>query len=140
MVDLDQGGTFRGWVRQYLGPSVGWVMLPGQNILPIAVAGTYTLTPDITLVTVNVAGAVTIVLASAIQPSVSAGVQPGLFGNVPVTIVDIGGNATPHPIMIQPASGAETIMGLASISISVNYGGYTLVPNSPLKTWNSISP
>ena len=138
--DLDQGGTYRGWVRQYLGPSVGWVSLPGQNIFPITTAGTYILTPDISLVTVNVAGAVTIKLPPASQPAVSAGVQPGLFGNVPITIVDVGGNAGANNITIQPTSVAETIMGLTQIKITVNYGGYTLKPNSALKTWNSISP
>lgn len=127
-------------MRQYMGPSVGWIEIPYQNILVITAAGTYNIAPDVTLVTVNVAGAVTLNLPSAIQPSVPAGVQPGLFGNVPITIVDVGGNAGSNPITINPFSVAETIMGQTSIQLATNYGGYTLKPNSPLATWNSISP
>lgn len=138
--DLDQGGTQRAWVPQYLGPSIGWVWAPAQNVLAITVAGTYTLDPSTSLVTINVAGAVTIILPSAIDPTVPATVQPGLFVNNPVTIVDIGGHAQANPITIQPKSGAENIMALTSIQITVNYGGYTLAPNSSLKGWNSISP
>lgn len=138
--DLDQGGTYRAWVRQYLGPSIGWAYAPLQNLLPITAAGTYILDPSTNLVTVNVAGAVTLVLPSAIDPTVPAGVLPGLFANNPITIVDIGGNASAHPITIQPASVLENIMGLASITLSVNYGGYSLLPSSVLKGWNSISP
>jgi hypothetical protein len=138
--DLDQGGTARQWQMAYLGPSVGWVRVPVQNILAITAAGTYVLDPSTSLVTVNVVGAVTITLPSAIDPSVPAGVQPGLFANNPITIVDIGGNATAHPITIQPASGSENIMNLPSITLSVNYGGYSLLPNSALKGWNSILP
>src|SRR6266404_6779238 len=128
--DLDQGGTARQWVRTYLGPSVGWVDLPGTNPFPITTAGTYILSPDTSLVTVNVAGVVIVVLPSAVNPSVPAGVQPALFAKTPITIVDIGGNAEANPITINPASGSENIMGLASITISVNYGGYTLNPDN----------
>ena len=139
-LDLDQGGTPRQWVRTYLGPSVGWVDLPGTNPFPITAAGTYILSPDTTLVTVNVAGAVIIVLPSAINPLVPAGVQPALFAKTPITIVDIGNNAQAHPITIQPASGAEKIMGLASIQITVNYGGFTLLPSDAQQGWTNISP
>ncbi len=138
--DLDQGGTSRQWVRTYLGPSIGWVDLPGTNPFPITAPGVYTLAPDTSLVTVNVAGAVTIILPSAVNPLVPAGVQPALFAKTPVTIVDIGNNAQAHPITIQPASGSENIMGLAQIQITVNYGGYTLSPNSAQQGWTSISP
>jgi hypothetical protein len=129
----------RTFSRQFMGPSIGWVDLPQQFTLPITAAGTYNLSPDVTSVTVNIAGAVTIVLPSAIQPSQQA-VQPGLIGNLAITITDIGGFAAAHPITIQPFSGAENIMGLSSISLSVNFGGYTLMPNSTLKGWLSISP
>jgi hypothetical protein len=142
-LDLDQGGTSRQWTKAYLGPSVGWINIPAQNILAITVAGTYQLDPSTSLVTVNTTGAVTINLPAAIDPLVGPQAQPGLFANNPITIVDIGGNAGAHPITIQPIQpnpNSETIMGLTSISLSVNFGGYTLFPNSTRKTWNSISP
>lgn len=139
--DLDQGGTNRQWTRSYMGPSVGWVYAPLQNVLLITTAGTTVLDPSTSLVEVNVAvGAVTIKLPSAIQPAAGATAQPGLFVSNPITIVDVGGNAGSNAITIIPVSGAETILGLASIQISVNYGGYTLQPNSAQKTWNSILP
>lgn len=139
--DFDQGGTSRQWVRTYLGPSVGWVYLPGLNPLPlITAAGTYVLQPDTTLVQVNVAGAVIITLPSAIEPKVSAGVQPALFAKKPVTIVDIGGFANGHNIVINPASPAENIVGLPTISITTNYGGFTLSPSNTQKGWTIISP
>lgn len=138
--DYDQGGTARQMVRTYLGPSVGWVDLPGRNPYPIVAAGTYILAPDTSLVLVNIAGAVTIFLPTAIDPGVPAGVLPGLYAKTPVTIVDIGGFANAHPITIEPASIAENIVGLASIQITVNYGGFTLNPSNAQRGWTVISP
>ncbi len=144
--DLDQGGTSRSWVRTYLGPSVGWVWTPQQNILPITAAGSYTIDLSTTLVTINVAALVTITLPSAKGTSAlggtggaTDGAVPGVANKVPITIVDIGGNCFLFPTTIQPFDG-ENIMGLTSISLSVNFGGYVLAPNATLQGWNSISP
>ncbi len=139
--DLDQGGTSRQWVKTYMGPSVGWVYLPGVNPIPNIIAGgTYTLLPTTTLVQVDVAAPVTIILPSAIRPVVPAGVLPGLFANKPVTIVDIGGFAAANPITINPASGSENIMGLATIQILSAYGAWTLNPSTIQRGWTAISP
>lgn len=135
--DLDQGGTDREWLRVYRGPSVGWITIPYRNVLIITAAGTYTLNPSTSLVQVSVAGAVTIVMPSAVDPAVGPGALPGLFAKNPVTIVDIGGNAATTPITIDPASGAENILGLASVQITANYGGLTLVPSSKQKGWTN---
>ena len=43
-------------------------------------------------------------------------------------------------ITIQPTSVAETLMGLASIAITVNFGAFTLNPEPSLPGWISISP
>lgn len=125
-----------------MGPTVGWVYLPGLNPLPtITVAGTYILQPDTTLVQVNVNGLVTIVLPSAIDPGVPAITQGALFAKKPVTIVDIGGFASQaNSITINPASVAETIMSLPSIAITVAWGAFTLNPSNAQRGWNSISP
>jgi hypothetical protein len=138
--DLDQGGTSRQWVPKYLGPSVGWVRAPAQNILLIAAAGTFSLDPSTSLVQVNVAGLVTIKLPKCVVPTAGAQAQPSLFVQNPITIVDTGGHASSFNITIQPNNVGETIMGLTSILLSVNYGGYVLQPNSAQATWNSISP
>jgi hypothetical protein len=123
-----------------MGPSVGWVNVPVQNVLAITTAGTYQLDPSTSLVTVNVAGAVTIILPTAIDPTVPAGALPGLFANNPITIVDIGGHASAFPITIQPFSVFENIVGLASIQIRTDNGGFTLLPLSSQQGWSSISP
>lgn len=137
--DLDQGGTYREWKPAWLGPSLGWVWMPNRNVLQITAAGTYTLDPSTSLVEVNVAGAVTVVLPSAIDPTVPANVLPGRFVKTPITVVDIGGNAATHPITINPASGAENVLGLISIQVSVNYGGFILYPSNTLKGWTNQS-
>jgi hypothetical protein len=137
--DLDKGGTSRQWVLTYLGPSVGWVYLPGRNQFEIAAAGTYILQPDTSVVNVNVNGAVTIMLPSAINPKVPAGVQPALWAKTALSVVDTGGFATAHPITIMPTSVAETIMGLASVQITSAFGAFILSPNNTLKGWvNSV--
>lgn len=137
--DLDKGGTSRQWVRKYLGPSVGWIDVPSENILPIITVGTYNIDPSTNLVLVNVAGAVTINLPSALTPSAGAQAQPRLFAQNPITIVDIGGNANANPITINPFSGAENIMGLSSIQLTTNYGAYSLQPSNAQAGWTSIS-
>ncbi len=137
-LDLDQGGTSRQWVRTFMGPSVGWVMLPGLNpIALITAAGTYVIQPDTTLVEVNCTGAVIITLPSAIYPGVPAITQGALYAKKPITVVDIGGHAQAHPITIHPASVAENILGLASIQITANYGGFTLSPSNAQKGWTN---
>lgn len=137
--DLDQGGTSRQWVRTYMGPSVGWVYLPGRIPFQITAAGTYTITPDTSVVDVSANGAVIVILPTALNPNAPAGALPGLYARTAITIVDVGGFATAHPITIQPASVAETIMGLASIQITANFGAFILSPNVSLKGWvNSV--
>lgn len=135
--DLDQGGTKRAWVREYLGPSVGWIYAPQRNVLLITAAGTYNLDPSVSLVEVNVNGAVTVVLPAATDPSVGPQALPGLFAKNPITVVDIGGFAAGQPITIQRNNSAENILGLASIQITANYGGFTLKPSSTQRGWTN---
>ena len=133
--DLDQGGTSRQWVNVNMGPTIGWVSLPGRNPYAINSAGTFALAPDTSLVLVNIAGLVTITLPTAIDPEVPGGVQPALFSKTPITIVDIGGHAASFNITIQPFTLAENIMGLSSLQITSNYGSYTLEPSNTQKGW-----
>jgi hypothetical protein len=45
-MDLDQSGTSRQWLKAYLGPSIGWIERPYQNLQPItAHYGGFTLQP-----------------------------------------------------------------------------------------------
>src|SRR6516225_498337 len=126
MVDLDQssGAITRHWQQVYMGPSIGWLDIPGQNLQPITTAGTYAIDPSINLIEVNVAGAVTIVLPSCQFPAAGPQAQPRLFAANPITVVDVGGNAAANNITIQPNNVTETVMGLASVKIATNYGGF----------------
>ena len=121
-----------------MGPTVGWVYLPGRNPFEITAAGTYSISPDTSVVNVNANGAVIINLPTAKNPNAPAGVLPALYARTAISIVDVGGFATAHPITIQPLAG-ETIMGLASIQITSNYGAFILSPNVSLSGWiNSV--
>jgi hypothetical protein len=140
-MDLDQSSVIRWqWSQCFMGPTVGWQPYPVRNLLPVVVTGTYVLDPAVNLVEVNVAGSVTIVLPSCQNPGVPAGAMPGLYTKNPVTIVDVGGNAAANNITINPNNAGETVMGLTSVKIATNFGGYTLLPVSAQRTWTSISP
>lgn len=132
--DLDQGGSTRQFERRWLGPSVGWVWTPVENILAVTSASASPVVGT-TLVTVNYNGAVTITLPDVTQPSIPANSIPGPFLGLPLTIVDIGGFAATHNITINPAAG-KTIISLASIAIANAYGGFTLIPNLSTGNWD----
>ncbi len=116
--DMDMGGSITMFERTYLGPTLGWTHLPVSSIVTVTSAS-YTVTEPTTVVRVNVGSAATIQLGSAIP----LGQQVAL----PKTIEDVSGNAGTNHITIVPA-GTETINGLSSIVITVNYGSFTLVP------------
>ena len=138
MPDLDQGGTYRQWMLQALGPSVGKVVGPLQNVLQIASAGTYTLDRNTNNVQVNVAGAVTIVLPPVQYSTAGATAVPGSYLNTPITIIDAGGHAGTNPITIQAATG-DSITGAGSIQINTAYGSAWLMPNSTQRQWTLIN-
>ncbi len=119
--DLDQGGTIRLWEKTYLGPSLGWIMLQVSSIVNVVAGGTTSVPAGTTLVTVNFNGAVSLQLASSI-PILGAVTQP-------LTVVDVGGFAATGNITILPF-GTEKIMGLSSLVISTNFGGFNLLPVS----------
>jgi hypothetical protein len=136
--DFDQGGTNRVFSTLWLGPSAGAALVPA-SVLPIVAAGTFTLLRGINLVQVNVNGSVTVILPTAIfPPSAGVGAQPALFASQAITVVDVGGFAGANPIVIKPASVAEKIMGLTQVSITDNYGAFTLEPNSAVGGWNNL--
>lgn len=136
--DLDQGGTRRQFERRWLGPSVGWVWVPVENILPVTTAGTVTPVNGTTLVTLNVAGLVTVQLWNPIPPSdTPANSIPGPNLGLPLSIIDVGGNCGSFPCTILPPAG-KTIMGLASIDIAGAYGGYILMPNLTTGNWEPL--
>lgn len=135
--DLDQGGTFRQYERVWLGPSLGWQTLPQQAVLPITAAGAQAISRGTNLITVNVnANGVIINLPSA-KASPQPGVLPGQWYLHPITIVDIGGFAAAHPIVINPFAG-ELISGLATISLVSNFGAFLLKPILETGGWTLL--
>jgi hypothetical protein len=110
---------------------------PNQNIFVISAPGTYTLDPSVSFVQVNVAGAVTVILPPANISAAGAQAQPGLVVKNPIIIVDVGGHATANPITVQ-RSGSDTIMGLTSVAINVNYGGYVFQPIPNLSLYDMV--
>lgn len=128
--DLDQGGSFRQYVRRWLGPSIGWVNSPDDNVVPITAGGTTTLLVGTTLVPISYNGNVTVQLPSSKQAVLAtAGALPGLSLALPLTVVDIAGFVDGVTVLytILPY-GTEKIMGLDSIQIASPYGAFVLLP------------
>ena len=135
--DLDKGGTFREWVKTYCGPTLGWVMFLQNAVKDVITAGTTNIDSGTNLIRVNVAGLVTIQLPTAIVPTPAVTVPPTALTGQPVIIVDRGGNAASFNITILPF-GAETIMGLASLVITSNYGAFVLTPDTVNGGWTNV--
>lgn len=135
--DLDQGGTFRQWVRMYMGPSVGFIPVPIDAVLNITAAGTYTIARGTSLILVSANGNVTIDLPSSLASPAGAGALPGQWVINPVTVVDIGGFASSNTYNIVP-SGTETISGLASVQLASARGSIILNPILATGGWNLI--
>jgi hypothetical protein len=135
--DLDQGGTFRQYQRVFMGPSVGWLFVPQQAVLPIVAAGTYAIARGTNLITTNAAGDITINLPSSKASALGPQAIPGQWWLELVTIADVGGLASAHNYLINP-SGAETISGLAQIQLASNYGAFLLKPILETGGWTLL--
>lgn len=134
--DLDQGGTFRQMQRVYAGPSVGWQYIPQTTVLPITTAGTTTVARGMNLITVDVAGLVTVQLPSSLRSPAGPQAIPGQDLIYPTVVVDAGGNANDSTAIITILPfGAETIDGLAQITIEAPYGAYVLQPKIDTGGW-----
>lgn len=128
-LDLDQGGSFRQYVRRWLGPSVGWVFSPDDNVVPVTAAGTTTVLVGTTLVPISAVASVNIQLPSSKQSAVPAGAQPGLSLGLPLTVVDIAGHVDGTTVLYRITPfGTELIMGLPYIEIASPYGAFVLLP------------
>ena len=132
--DYDQGGTVRNFERVWMGPSVGWALAPVKNVLAVIAAGVASPLVGTTLITLNIAGLVTVQLPNPIPPPIPANSMPVPNLGLPLTIVDIGGHCAAFNCTILPSAG-KTIMGLASLVIGNDYGAFTLFPNLVTGNW-----
>lgn len=135
--DLDQGGTFRQWVRTYMGPSVGWVPVPVDAVLDITAGGTYTIARGTSLILLNVNASVTLNLPSSKAAAQGPQAIPGQWVINPITIIDKGGFANPGVVnyLINP-NGSEKISGLSQVQLATPYGTVILIPLLATGGWN----
>lgn len=134
-LDLDQGGTFRQWVKMYMGPSVGWISVPVDAVLDITAGGTYTIQRGTSLILINVDADVTINLPSSLAAPQGPQALPGQWVINPVTVVDIGGFAGSRTYNIVPF-GSELISGLPSVPLASPRGTIILIPILTTGGWN----
>jgi hypothetical protein len=134
-LDLDQGGTFRQWVKMYMGPSVGWVSVPVDAVLDITAGGAYSILRGTSLILINVDDDVTINLPSSLAAVQGPQVLPGQWVINPITIIDIGGFAGTRTYSIVPF-GSELISGLASVDLASPRGTIILIPILTTGGWN----
>lgn len=132
---LDQGGSNAQWVRTWLGPTLGWAMLPVMPELIVTTAGAYTAPAFSSRILLNAA------VTSVQLPSVSQWMEATLpLANIAafdrsLWIKDYAGNASVgNPITITPA-GTDTIDGLASFQISTPNDLIRLYPMTNLVGW-----
>lgn len=135
--DLDQSGNGYQRVNVNLGPSLGWTTVFVKPELNVTAAGSTTLSAGDSIVLVNVAGLVTILL-----PDVSKWVQENFYRpstgfERAVWIKDVGGHAAAFNITITPF-GAQTIDGLAqNFTIVQNRQILRLYPLNDRSGWYS---
>lgn len=134
-LDLDQGGTFRQWVKMYMGPSVGWIDVPIDAVLNITTAGGTILQRGTSLVLINVDADMNVNLPSSKASILGPQAIPGQWVINPVTIIDIGGFAGTRTYNIFPAPG-ELISGLASVQLATPRGTIILIPILTTGGWN----
>lgn len=136
-LDLDQGGTFRQWVRTYMGPSVGWVSVPVDAVLNITAGGTYPIARGTSLILLNVNASVTLNLPSSKASPQGPQAIPGQWVINPVTVIDIGGFANPGTVdyLIVP-SGTEKVSGLNNVILATPRGTVILIPILTTGGWN----
>lgn len=135
LTQLDQGGGNCQWVRTYLGPTIGWVMLPVVPELEVTSAAALVLSPYTSRVLLKAATkAITL-------PSVRQWMIASLpLGNTAafdrsIWIKDYVGDASGGaPIVITP-NGTDTIDGLASFSIITPNDLIKLYPLTDLTGW-----
>jgi len=98
--------------------------------------GAFSVSRGTNLVTINV-NANGVILNLASSKAGLPGPLPGQWYLTPLSIVDIGGFAQVHPIVINPFAG-ETISGLAPISLASNFGAFLLKPILETGGWTLL--
>lgn len=135
LADLDKGGTNAQFVRTWLGPTLGWAMLPvtpelifssgGALVLP-AYASRVLLKAAVTPITLP---SVAQWMTAALPLGNTAGFDRSLF------IKDLSGLPTPGSPFLINRSGTDTIDGLTQWKITNANQLVRLYPLSDLSGW-----
>lgn len=135
LAQLDQGGSNCQWVRTWMGPTLGWMMLPVVPELEITSAAALVIGPYTSRVILNAA-----VKAIAL-PSVAQWMTASLpLANTSafdrsLWIKDLVGQASfASPIVVTP-NGADTIDLLASYNIATTNDLIRLYPLTDKSGW-----
>lgn len=127
MADNDQGGTFRQTKRSTLGPSVGFIDVQDEVILPVAVGGITVVPLGYTMVKVTTSAAVTLQLPKFKGLTSGAIANPGTFAVADIKI--LGLNAAPN-ITILPGAGEFFDGTLSTIPLTTPFGARILHPDT----------
>ena len=142
LLQLDQGGSNAQWARAYLGPTLGWAMIP---VVPELI---YTPTTPLVLgLPGSTAYASRIMLKAACTSVTLPSVTQWMLASLPVGnnaafdrsiwVKDLGGNATASPITFLP-NGTDTIDGLGSWQMATAYDCVQFYPLSDLSGWYTV--
>lgn len=134
MADLDQSGFAYQRTRVYLGPSLGWVTYQVRPAQTVIAGGATSLGPGASLVLVNVAATVTIILPDVTAWLKEVGAQPATAFDRSIWIKDLGGNAAAFNITVAPF-GSQTIDTLSSFTMISNHAMIRLYPLNDLTGW-----
>jgi hypothetical protein len=133
--DLDKSGYGFQRIRTYLGPSLGWIDELVQPTIEIKVGGTYVVKPGDSLILVDVAAAVTILLPDVKSWIQQPANQPATGFDRSITIKDLGGNASNFNIVVTPF-GTQQIDNLqTSLVVGTSRTAIKLVPLIDMTGW-----
>lgn len=131
---LDQGGSNCSWVRTWLGPTIGWVMLPVVPELEVTSAAALVLSPYTSRVILKAA------VKAITLPSVTTWMQAQYQANQAafdrsIWIKDYSGGASGGaPIVVTP-NGTDVIDSVAAFSIITPNDLIRLYPLTDLTGW-----
>jgi hypothetical protein len=134
LAQLDQGGSNCQWVKTWLGPTLGWAMLP---VVPELIINT-----TAALILNNYASRV--ILKAAVTSVTLPSVKQWMLATLPLAnqaaydrsiwVKDFSGTATASPITFSP-NGSDLIDGLASWTMATAYDLVQFYPLSDLSGW-----
>ena len=134
-MDIDQSGQAFQWVRVNLGPTLGWKMVQVKPSRSVIVGGSTQLLPGDSVVLVNVASPVTILLPNVSLWIQEASYMPATGFERAIWVKDLGGHAGANNITIVPFSGQLIDGSLASVVMNVNFQIVRLYPLNDLSGW-----